>query len=38
VIARGAYGMVKEAQNLNAVQNMVTVDKMAAFLLKTISG
>jgi two-component system, chemotaxis family, protein-glutamate methylesterase/glutaminase len=33
-----AYGMVKEAQNLNAVQNMVTVDKMAAFLLKTISG
>lgn len=33
-----AYGMVKEAQNLNAVQNMVTIDKMAAFLLKTISG
>ena len=33
-----AYGMVKEAQNLNAVQNMVTVDKMAAFLLKTITG
>jgi two-component system chemotaxis response regulator CheB len=34
----GAYGMVKEAQNLNAVQNMVTIDKMTAFLLKTITG
>lgn len=34
----GAYGMVKEAQNLNAVQNMVAIDKIAPFLLKTISA
>src|SRR4028118_1011867 len=33
----GAFGMVKEAINLNAVQNMVGIEKIAPFLLKTIS-
>jgi two-component system chemotaxis response regulator CheB len=34
----GAFGMVKEAMGLNAVQQVLGVDKIAAFLLKTISG
>jgi two-component system, chemotaxis family, protein-glutamate methylesterase/glutaminase len=33
----GAFGMVKEAMGLNAVQHMVAIDKIAPFLLKTIS-
>lgn len=34
----GAFGMVKEAMNLKAVQQGLTVEKIAPFLLKTISG
>jgi two-component system chemotaxis response regulator CheB len=33
----GAYGMVKEAMNLDAVQQVLAIDKIAPFLLKTIS-
>ena len=33
----GAYGMVKEAMSLNAVQQVLGIDKIAPFLLKTIS-
>jgi two-component system chemotaxis response regulator CheB len=33
----GAFGMVKEAIGLGAVQNMLTIEKIAPFLLKTIS-
>ncbi len=33
----GAYGMVKEAIGLNAVQQVLSIDKIAPFLLKTIS-
>jgi two-component system chemotaxis response regulator CheB len=33
----GAYGMVKEAMNLDAVQQVLGIDKIAPFLLKTIS-
>jgi two-component system chemotaxis response regulator CheB len=32
-----AYGMVKEAMGLNAVQQVLAIDKIAPFLLKTIS-
>ncbi|HEY9608501.1 chemotaxis protein CheB [Allocoleopsis sp.] len=32
-----AYGMVKEAMSLNAVQQVLTIDKIAPFLLKTLS-
>ncbi|HEY9670783.1 MAG TPA: chemotaxis protein CheB [Waterburya sp.] len=34
----GAYGMVKEAMNLNAVQQTLAIDKIGPFLLKTVSG
>lgn len=34
----GAFGMVKEAMGLKAVQHTLSIDKIAAFLLKTISG
>jgi two-component system chemotaxis response regulator CheB len=34
---KGAFGMVKEAMSMNAVQQVLTVDKIAPFLLKTIS-
>lgn len=34
----GAFGMVKEAIGLNAVQQVMGIDKIAPFLLKTISG
>lgn len=34
----GAYGMVKEAINLNAVQQTLSIEKIAPFLLKTLSG
>jgi two-component system chemotaxis response regulator CheB len=33
----GAYGMVKEAMSLNAVQQVLAIEKIAPFLLKTIS-
>jgi two-component system chemotaxis response regulator CheB len=33
----GAYGMVKEAMNLDAVQQVLAIEKIAPFLLKTIS-
>lgn len=33
----GAFGMVKEAISLDAVQQMLEIDKIAPFLLKTIS-
>jgi two-component system chemotaxis response regulator CheB len=33
----GAYGMVKEAMGLNAVQQTMTIEKIAPFLLKAIS-
>jgi two-component system chemotaxis response regulator CheB len=33
----GTFGMVKEAMNLNAVQQVLAIDKIAPFLLKTIS-
>ncbi|HEY9669295.1 MAG TPA: chemotaxis protein CheB, partial [Coleofasciculaceae cyanobacterium] len=33
----GAFGMVKEAMNLKAVQHTLAIDKIAPFLLKTIS-
>jgi two-component system chemotaxis response regulator CheB len=33
-----AFGMVKEAIGLNAVQQVLGIDKIAPFLLKTISG
>lgn len=33
-----AFGMVKEAMGLNAVQHTLGIDKIAAFLLKTVSG
>jgi two-component system chemotaxis response regulator CheB len=33
----GAFGMVKEAKSLNAVQQVMTIEKIAPFLLKTIS-
>jgi two-component system chemotaxis response regulator CheB len=33
----GAYGMVKEAIGMNAVQQVLTIEKIAPFLLKTIS-
>ncbi len=32
-----AYGMVKEAMSLNAVQQVLTIEKIAPFLLKTLS-
>jgi len=34
----GGFGMVKEAIGLNAVQQVLSIDKIAPFLLKTISG
>ncbi len=34
----GAFGMVKEAIALNAVQNVLTLDNIAPFLLKTLSN
>ncbi|HEY9650536.1 MAG TPA: chemotaxis protein CheB [Coleofasciculaceae cyanobacterium] len=34
----GAFGMVKEAMGLNAVQHTLGIEKIAGFLLKTISG
>lgn len=34
----GAFGMVKEAIGLNAVQQVLGIEKIAPFLLKTISG
>ena len=34
----GAFGMVKEAMNLDAVQQVLAIDKIAPFLIKTISG
>lgn len=34
----GAFGMVKEAIALNAVQQVLSLEKIAPFLLKTISG
>jgi two-component system chemotaxis response regulator CheB len=34
----GTYGMVKEAMGLNAVQHVLSIEKIAPFLLKTISG
>src|ERR671932_525098 len=33
-----AYGMVKEAMGLNAVQQVMTIEKIAPFLLKTLSA
>jgi two-component system, chemotaxis family, protein-glutamate methylesterase/glutaminase len=33
-----AFGMVKEAIAMDAVQNVISVDKIAGFLLKTVSG
>ncbi|HEY9738960.1 MAG TPA: chemotaxis protein CheB [Coleofasciculaceae cyanobacterium] len=33
-----AFGMVKEAMNLKAVQQVLGIDKIAPFLLKTVSG
>ena len=33
----GAFGMVKEAMNLKAVQQVMTIEKIAPFLLKTLS-
>jgi len=33
-----AFGMVKEAMSLDAVQQVLAIDKIAPFLLKTISG
>ena len=33
----GVFGMVKEAIALNAVQNLLSLDKIAPFLLETIS-
>jgi len=33
----GAFGMVKEAMSLDAVQQMLAIDKIAPFLLKTLS-
>jgi two-component system chemotaxis response regulator CheB len=32
-----AFGMVKEAMGLNAVQQVLSIDKIAPFLLKAIS-
>jgi two-component system chemotaxis response regulator CheB len=34
----GTFGMVKEAMGLNAVQHVLGIEKIAPFLLKTISG
>jgi two-component system chemotaxis response regulator CheB len=34
----GTFGMVKEAIGLNAVQHVLAIEKIAPFLLKTISG
>jgi two-component system chemotaxis response regulator CheB len=34
----GTFGMVKEAIGLNAVQHVLGIEKIAPFLLKTISG
>ena len=34
----GTFGMVKEAIGLNAVQQVLAIEKIAPFLLKTISG
>lgn len=34
----GTFGMVKEAMSLDAVQQVLAIDKIAPFLLKTISG
>jgi two-component system chemotaxis response regulator CheB len=33
-----AFGMVKEAMSLDAVQQVLAIDKIAPFLIKTISG
>jgi two-component system chemotaxis response regulator CheB len=33
----GTFGMVKEAMSLDAVQQMLAIDKIAPFLLKTLS-
>jgi two-component system chemotaxis response regulator CheB len=34
----GSFGMVKEAMTLNAVQQVMTIEKIAPFLLKTLSA
>jgi two-component system chemotaxis response regulator CheB len=34
----GSFGMVKEAMSLNAVQQVMTIEKIAPFLLKTVSA
>jgi two-component system chemotaxis response regulator CheB len=33
----GSFGMVKEAMSLDAVQQVLTIEKIAPFLLKTVS-